>query len=184
ANLGYGKSILVLGGGAMGLLMTKLAMLSPIAKLAVADPHPEKRAMAMAFGAQAAFDPHAPDFFQQALAYSDDLGYDSVIEASGSRSSSRIAFHLLARGGILVYFGLYGMNYDLPLNLFNLYWKDAFVTAVYPAISMYQPALELAPRLGLEEIITSEFPFEQAPAAFAQKAVGKDAKVILRLAGG
>jgi 2-desacetyl-2-hydroxyethyl bacteriochlorophyllide A dehydrogenase len=179
ANLAYGKTMLILGGGAMGLLILKLATMSSVSKIVVADPHPEKRDMALKFGASAVFDPRLSDFFNQLMDYTGGLGFDNVVEASGSRSSARLAFHLLARGGHLIYYGLYGMNYELPLNLFNLYWKDAYVSAVYPSTTIFQQAADIAPRMTLEDLITAEYPYEQAADAFAEKATGKHAKVVL-----
>ncbi len=184
ANLSSGRNALILGGGAMGLLMLKLIKLHPIASVAVADPSPKKRELALSFGSDAVFDPFAPEFFKNAMDFSDSLGYDSVIEASASQSSTKLAFHFLGRGGHLVYFGLYGMNYELPLNLFNLYWKDAFVSAVYPSFTIFQNAVDIAPRLALEELITAVFPFECAADAFREKAGGKHAKVMLDFTDG
>lgn len=179
ANIGYGKTMLILGGGAAGLLMLKLARVHPLSRIVVADPHPEKRSMALAFGAHAVFDPYLPDFIDAVTHICNATGFDVVVEASGNPASAKTAYHFVSRGGALVYYGLYGMNYEMPLNLFNLYWKDASISAVYPASDLFPAAVALAPRLALEELITRKFPFEKAPEAFAEKASGKHAKVIL-----
>ena len=179
AQLDYGKTMLILGGGAAGLMMLKLALLHPVSSVAVVEPNPQKRELALRFGASATFDPYSPDFFNAVTQTLNTNGFDTVVEASGKAASAKTAFHFVNRGGALIYFGLYGMNYEMPLNLFSLYWKDITISAVYPKPNLTPDAIELAPRLALEELITAKFPFEQAAQAFAEKASGNHAKVVL-----
>lgn len=179
ATLSGGERVLILGGGAMGLLILKLLLLYPIREAVLSDPNPNKRAMALSFGAAQTFDPYSDSYLRDVNNYSESNGYDVVIEASGNPASAKIAFHFVGRGGSLVFFGLYGMNFELPLNLFNLYWTDANICAVLPSTVLYPQAINLAPRLKLEELITAEFPFDQAERAFQEKDSGNHAKVIL-----
>ena len=85
----------------------------------------------------------------------------------------------MARGGSVVYFALYGMDYALDVNLFALYWKDATISAVGVPSGQYPAALQIAPHLKLEEVITAIYPFEQAIEAFEEKAIGDHSKVML-----
>lgn len=179
ANLSGGERVLILGGGAMGLLILKLLLLYPIREVVIAEPNPNKRNLALSFGAAKAFDPYADGYLEEVNNYSQSNGYDVVIEASGNPASAKIAFHFVGHGGSLLLFGLYGMNFELPLNLFNLYWTDANICAVLPSTVLYPNAIKLAPRLKLDELITAEFPFEQAADAFKEKDSGNHAKVIL-----
>lgn len=179
ANLSGGERVLILGGGAMGLLILKLLLLYPIREVIVADPHLNKRNLALSFGAAKAFDPYAEGYLGEVNNYSSSNGYDVVIEASGNPASAKIAFHFVSRGGHLIFFGLYGMNFELPLNLFNLYWTDANICSVLPSTVLYPNAIKLAPRLNLSELITAEYPFEQVEDAFREKDRGNHAKVIL-----
>lgn len=180
AQINSSDNVLILGGGAMGLMILKLARLYPAGKIAVAEPVEKKRNMALRFGADAVFDPTDQQFFSEVDQFSKGLGCDVVIEASGDQGSAKNAFYFVGRGGRLVYYGLYGMGFELPLNLFSLYWKDVTVNAVYPSVSNYAEAIDLAPRLHLEDLITAEYPFEKVDEAFKDKASGQHAKVMLR----
>ena len=107
------------------------------------------------------------------------FGYDAVLELSGSRESARRAFQLVARGGSVVYFGLYGMDFNLEVNLMSLYWKDATLSAVAVPSGCFPDALRMARHLRLAEVITGLYPFDQAVEAYQEKARGGHAKVML-----
>ncbi len=179
ASLRYGQNLLILGGGAMGQLILKVARTFPIGKIVVADPHPEKREAALRFGADVVLDPTDSNIVAAGMQMTNGLGFDSIIEASGSQASAQSALRLMARGGTIVYFGLYGMDYDLNVNLMNLFWTDGYITAVYIPAGLFPGALSLAEKIMPEEVITAVFPFEQGVEAFKEKAGGKHAKVML-----
>lgn len=179
AAITYGKSAIILGGGTMGLIMLKLLLLHPVSKVVVVEPSPVKRKLAKEFGADFVIEPEEADSFLIEMDYTKGCGYDIVIEASGSKTSAKTAFNLLARGGALIYFGLYDVDWEFPFNLFNLYWKNASIHAVLYPGQYFTKAINLAPRLQLESLITGIFPFEKADVAFKEKSMGLHAKVVL-----
>jgi (R,R)-butanediol dehydrogenase/meso-butanediol dehydrogenase/diacetyl reductase/L-iditol 2-dehydrogenase len=174
-----GNKVLILGGGSMGQLILRLCMLYPVASVVVVDPHEEKRRLALQGKAAAVIDPYSEDFVPAVLTQSGGKGFDVVIEASGNQQSAEAAFSFLARGGCLIYFALYGMDFSISINLFNLYWKDATIHGIYMPNNLYYQALDLMPRLHVEDIITALYPFDKAEEAFAEKARGHHAKVML-----
>jgi (R,R)-butanediol dehydrogenase/meso-butanediol dehydrogenase/diacetyl reductase/L-iditol 2-dehydrogenase len=179
AALVPGNKVLILGGGSMGQLILRLCMLYPTASVVVADPHEEKRELALRGRAAAVLDPQSENFIPDVFGQCDGNGFEVIIEASGSKHSAETAFSFLARGGCLIYFALYGMDFSVSLNLFNLYWKDATIKGVFMPNNLYYQALDLIPRLGVEDIITALYPFGKAEEAFAEKARGHHAKVML-----
>lgn len=179
ANLSCGKNVILLGCGAMGQIILKLLNQMPLGKIVVIEPDAAKREAALRFGADIALNPNAGNMMSEALMLSGGQGYDAVLEVSGNRESAKAAFNLVARGGSVVYFALYGMDFSLDLNLFALYWKDATISAVSVPSGMFSSALRMMPRLKLEEVITALYPFDQAIEAFAAKAAGGHAKVML-----
>lgn len=179
ANLSYGANVVLMGCGAMGQIILKLIRRHPVGKLVVIEPDAEKRKTALRFGADYVLNPDSGNIISEALLLSDGRGYDAVLEISGSQTSAQRAIHLAARGGSVVFFALYGMNFELNVNLFSLYWKDITITAVGVPSGMFPRALRIAPSLQLSEVITAVFPFEQAMEAFDAKARGGHAKVML-----
>ena len=180
ARLDWGKNLIILGGGAMGQIILKLARQYPLGKIVVVEPVAAKREMAKRFGADVVLDPSGCNLVTEALLLNGGMGYDAVIEASGSRGSAQTALNIVARGGSVVYFGLYGMDFNLEVNLFNLYWKDATISCVCVPTGYFPSAIAMAGRLRLEEVVTGLFPFSQGIQAFAEKASGVHAKVMLQ----
>ncbi|MFR7742854.1 MAG: zinc-binding dehydrogenase [Acutalibacteraceae bacterium] len=111
------------------------------------EPIAEKREAALRFGADVVIDPNTQSVVTEALTLSGGIGYDAVIEASGDRKSAAITMNLVARGGSVVFFGLYGMDYNLELNLFTLYWKDATLSAVCVPSGQFPAAIAMAGQL-------------------------------------
>ena len=180
ARLGYGKRVILLGCGAMGQIILKLARQHPVGQIVVVEPVAEKRAAAIRFGADIVIDPNTQNVMTEALSLSSGLGYDAVIEASGDRKSAAITMNLVARGGSVVFFGLYGMDYNLEVNLFTLYWKDATLSAVCVPSGQFPAAISMASYLKLEDVISCELPFSMGIEAFREKSNGREAKVMLR----
>ena len=149
-------------------------------QIVVVEPVAEKREAALRFGADVVIDPNTQSVVTEALTLSGGIGYDAVIEASGDRKSAAITMNLVARGGSVVFFGLYGMDYNLELNLFTLYWKDATLSAVCVPSGQFPAAIAMAGQLKLEEVISRELSFSKGIEAFREKSSGREAKVMLR----
>ena len=105
-------------------------------------------------------------------------GADEMPHGTDFGSTDSPSMNLVARGGSVVFFGLYGMDYNLELNLFTLYWKDATLSAVCVPSGQFPAAI--AGQLKLEEVISRELSFSKGIEAFREKSSGREAKVMLR----
>ncbi len=180
ANVPNAGSVLLLGCGAMGSIMLKLAQFSPAAKIVVAEPVASKRELAKRLGAHEVINPADKNAFEAMMEAANGEGFHSVIEISGDQKSARSVFQLVRRGGSCVFFGLYGMNFEIGINLFQLYWKNASIHAVYVPSNGFASAVKLLPRLQIGDVITGLFPYDKCEDAFAAKASGQHAKVMLQ----
>lgn len=181
ANLEYNKKLLIVGGGAMGLLTLQTALTYPIDGVVVLDPNENKRVLAKKLGASLVLDPKTENLYYKLMDFTQGMGFDSVIEASGNSECIEFSYNLLARGGSLVLLSMYEVDCQLPVSILHLYWKDASIHAVYPSVDCFSKALHLAPRLDLEAIITQIFPYQQAAKAFRAKSTQRQhAKIVLQ----
>jgi L-idonate 5-dehydrogenase len=108
-----GRSVLVTGGGTIGLLVAMTARAFGATPVVVTDVVESRRAKALALGADAALDPSAPELREQVRALASE-GFDVILEASGARPALRQAFDLVRPGGTLVQIGTLGTE-DVPL---------------------------------------------------------------------
>lgn len=179
-QLTYKKNLLIIGGGAMGLLCLQTALTHPVENIVVLDPNPNKRAIAEELGATFALDPNTDNLYFQLMDLSKGLGFDAVIEASGDSDCIVFGYNLLARGGSLVMLSMYNEVFSFQLRPLSLYWKDASIHAVYPNYTYFPYAISLSKRLQLAKIITKIFPYMKAQDAFSDKAYNHEhAKVVL-----
>jgi L-iditol 2-dehydrogenase len=118
-------TVLVVGLGAMGCLLLQLARRRGTRVVAV-DPIPARRALAEAFGAEAAV---APEEVGAALAgASEGRGADVVLLTAGAPAVVRAAFGWVRDGGAVHLFVGEGEG---PLPVGDLYRRELTLTATY-----------------------------------------------------
>ena len=178
ANDIIGKKILILGAGGTGLIMVQLAKLFPFSQVVAMDRNEEKRKLAVAMGADDVIDPHTENLYAKSMDLTKGMGFDVIIEMTGDQDVMSATVPVIARGGTIVFFALYGMKVDLHLNLFELYYKDAQIHGVFPKGNFYE-ALSVLPKLDLESVITAEYPFSKAVDAYRAKQKGGQCKVMV-----
>lgn len=119
ARGGAPGSVLILGGGAMGLLhLLVLRALQPDLRVVVSDPLPERRAKALELGAEAAAPPGGETAAMVAAA-ADGMGVDVAFDTAGGARLLDTAFSLTRPGGTVVLFAHApaGENAGFDLNL-------------------------------------------------------------------
>ncbi len=103
AGAGPGTTVLVLGGGALGLMLARLVRLRG-GRVAVVDRHPERLAVARRLGADLTLNAAAgPVAARVNEAFGD--GPDVVFEAVGRRETWEEAAGLARPGGLVIFFG-------------------------------------------------------------------------------
>jgi threonine dehydrogenase-like Zn-dependent dehydrogenase len=105
AHIRIGDRVLVSGLGAIGMLTAKLARMAGASLVAVSDPVPIRREIALKAGADLAFDPTSDDYGLILRDYTGGRGLDAVIETSASYSALQQGLRALAYGGTLASVG-------------------------------------------------------------------------------
>ena len=175
-----GKSVAILGSGTIGLLTLAAARHAGAARIAVADPLPVKRQLAKRLGADSVWDPTAADFVSQVR---EDLGTsaDVVFDCVSVQGTVDQAMALAVKGGTVVIVGVPAAPVTVPLPEIQdlqvrvqgsaTYTRDDY----YIAMDMLRSGLVKA-----EDIITAQYPIDQAAEAFAEASSGRQVKVVLR----
>ncbi|MGW5102954.1 zinc-binding dehydrogenase [Streptomyces sp. NPDC004100] len=100
------QSVGVWGAGGLGAHGIQLARLAGAAPIVAVDPLPGARKRALAFGADLALDPAAPDFAEAMLRATGGRGLDVALDFAGVPAVREQAAKVLCRGGIMVLAGL------------------------------------------------------------------------------
>jgi L-iditol 2-dehydrogenase len=100
-----GASVVVLGGGTIGLLAAQWARILGARWVTVLDLDPDRLALGLDLGADAALSTLAEDYEAQALAFTQGQGYDIALETSGAEATLQMALRLTGSGAHAVFIG-------------------------------------------------------------------------------
>lgn len=181
-----GDTVLVVGGGPIGLLAAMNARYFRAAQVVVSEPNPSRRAYVESFGFET-IDPVRENLVERAMELTDGLGFDKVIEASGAN----VAWETLTdvckiRGTIApvgIPKGLAGLKAiqlifkELSLIGNRVYSRDDFARTVGMLSTLYRSGT-----YDLSKVIDCILPLERLEDAIQmQSAGGNKGKIVIRI---
>jgi L-iditol 2-dehydrogenase len=170
-----GSTVLVLGAGAIGLMLMRLARLSGAGYLAVAEPNKARRATALSMGADAVFEPK----FEHLMDHTEGQGFDFVIDAVGASATFEQAVAVAARGGRILVFGVAPMHAAATVRPFDIYARELTILGTFINPYSHERAVQLLPQMGLEQLKLTTFPLGQFAQAFEGQLARSSTKIIL-----
>jgi L-iditol 2-dehydrogenase len=126
-----GDAVLIIGLGAMGLLMAQLARLQGATRVLGSEPLAERRDRALASGADAAFDPGPEGCAEQTRRLTGGRGADVVMVCPGSTSAILDGLGAAAPGGRVVCFTPLDPDQPLRLPQSDLYFREVTLSHSY-----------------------------------------------------
>jgi len=178
-----GATVLVIGGGIMGLLTMVLAGRRGAKRLLLSDPIAERRAMAKRLGAAATIDPSSEDLRARVAQLTGGRGADVVCEAVGKPELVSEALTLVRPGGVLQLVGVNPKGSRLPLDLWDVHYREIRIHGAFGRGRSFRRALALMPKLGVTPLVTATFPLAKIEDAFAHAAAGRGVKTIITPSG-
>ena len=154
AKVKVGDSVIITGGGPIGLLTLQTAIKAGAAKVLLSEPISEKRQLAKRFGADVTVDPLHEDLLAIANKFTDSRGFNVCIEATGIPALARQLILLSERCGNIVWAGVYPGDIDLGVPIFYMYSKELSVHSVKLAPYSFPRALQILPKLDTKPLIT------------------------------
>ena len=100
-----GKTVAILGGGTIGLLVMQWAKIFGAKKVVVFDIADERLELGMKLGATGGINTLEPDFMEKAKAMTDGKGFDYVYETAGNTITMKMAFKLAANKAQVCFVG-------------------------------------------------------------------------------
>jgi 2-desacetyl-2-hydroxyethyl bacteriochlorophyllide A dehydrogenase len=175
--LRLGETALVFGQGVVGLLITQLLKLAGAGRVLAIDPLEKRRELALAVGADGAFEP-GQDLRASILEATAGRGADVAIEVSSSGAALQAAMDAVATEGTVVVASWYGTK---PIALAlgghfhrgRIRLRSSQVGSLNPELGprwdrarRTATVLGLLGRLRLEELVSHRIPFGEAPGAY------------------
>lgn len=141
-NIQPGSSVVVIGGGMIGLLMLQLARLAGAARTALLEPVESKREVAKKLGADICIDPIHEDV-KAALTEAGMTWVNTVIECVGRTSTIEQAIDIVGNKGTVMMFGLTKPDDTISLKPFEVFQKEIELKASFINPYTQKRALEL-----------------------------------------
>ena len=158
-----GDVAVVIGGGAIGLLMVQLARLRGAGTVILSEPVEARRVIGLQVGADHAINPLSCDPAGQLRALTGRRGADVVIECVGRTAATRQAFDMAGRGARLLLFSVPapGATFDMPLD--DVFRKELKIYGSFVNPDSHQEAVDLinAGRIQTAPLITHRYPADR-----------------------
>src|SRR5712691_4738908 len=174
-----GATVLVIGGGIMGLVTMALARRRGARRLILSDPLEERRRIARRLGAHVVIDPVRESLRDKVMELTGGRGADVVCEAVGKPELVAEAVALTKPTGFFQLVGVNPKGSRLPLDLWDVHFREIRIGGAFGRGTAYRRALALMPKLGLKRLVTARFPLEGIREAFAHAAAGEGVKTII-----
>jgi L-iditol 2-dehydrogenase len=174
-----GATVLVIGGGIMGLITMAMAGKRGAKRLILSDPLPERRAIARKLGAHVVIDPGTESLAERIRELTKGRGPEVVCEAVGKPELVAEALRLVRPTGVVQLVGVNPKGSHLSLDLFDVHFREISIHGAYGRGTAFRRALALLPKLGLKRLVTGRFPLDRISEAFAHASAGRGAKTVI-----
>jgi threonine dehydrogenase-like Zn-dependent dehydrogenase len=181
AGLRAGDTVLVLGGGPVGVMTATLARHLGASLVVVSEPQPQRRELAARLGFTAV-DPSTVDIADATTGLTAGLGADVVIEAVGRAAVLADAVRAARRGGRIVVAGVAPVGETFALAPWDIFAKELSILGAWGVETTFARALDLLAVLDVDALLGEEFDLAQAPAAVQAASGASAGKVMLRAA--
>lgn len=176
-----GDSVLVMGGGPIGILMMQLAQRAGAARVFLSEPVEEKRQLAMMLGASKTFNPLKDDLDVEIRKETSNL--NCVIECIGRPSAQEDAVRLAGKGATVMFFGLAGPEDRISVKPDDIFKKELHITSSFINPYTFTRALETLATgvIDVKKIVAHIVGLEDLPHVLADPEMRRAGKVIVRV---
>lgn len=168
AEIKLAETIVIVGGGSIGLIMLQLAKLSGAAKVILIEPIKFKRDLGLKLGADFCLDPNQKNFREL---YNDItlFSVDVIIECVGREDTVELSINLASKGSRVVIFGLAPDHHNLTVNLQYLFYNEIKIINSFLNPFLFNDAIELINnrKLKLHSLISKQIPLEEIKEVFS-----------------
>ncbi|RYE07791.1 MAG: iditol 2-dehydrogenase [Hyphomicrobiales bacterium] len=181
ARIKPGDSVVVLGGGVIGLLMVQLAKLAGAAVVILVTRQAPRRELALTLGATHALDPRAGDVVAMVHEIVSG-GADVALECAGVPETFHQSLKVVRKGGAAVLFGVMAQGVEVKVEPFDLLVREVRLESAYLNPHTHQRAADMiaAGQLALDPLISRIVEIADVPEELGGDPRQGDIKVMVR----
>ena len=159
------QKVLIIGGGAIGMLMARLLSSYGVRHIHLAETNPLRRAAAEEHTGAKAFDPVTQP--------PEENGYQYVVDAVGRKVTRDMAVHALAPRGVLMHIGLQDWGTEVNMRKITLSELVVLGTYTYTFADLQATVAALDEGIFGDLSWVEQRPLDEGPQAFRDLAAGK-----------
>ncbi len=180
ARIKTGDTVVIIGGGTIGLIMVQLARNAGATRVIVVEPLDHKRTLASELGADVVLNPTEVDV-QSAIVDLTKVGADVVIECVGKPQTAQTALELARRGGTVEFFGVCPIGEMISIEPNNVYFKELTIVGSYVNPHTFDRSIAMlqSGRVRIEKFQLDKFPLDGVHEALRYQREGKTIKSII-----
>lgn len=177
-----GCTVLVMGGGPIGMIMMQLAKNAGAATVIMSEPVAEKRELALKLGASRVINPMEEDV-EAVLAHC-CKNVDVVIECVGNIHTQADAVRFAGKGATVMYFGLASPEAAYPLKPDLVFKKELTITSSFINPYTFERAIQVleSGTIELKSLITDIIPLDHIVDVFTKPEYRRTGKVMIQIA--
>lgn len=180
-NIKAGDTVLVMGGGPIGMIMMQLAKNAGASKVIMSEPVEEKREQALKPGATKTIDPLHEDVEAVLAEYCENVNV--VIECVGNVHTQADAVRFAGKGATIMYFGLAAPEESFPIRPDDIFKKELHITSSYINPYSFERAIQIleSGTVELESLITNVVPLDDIADVFTKPEYRRTGKVMIQI---
>ena len=180
-NIKAGDTVLVMGGGPIGMIMMQLAKNAGASKVIMSEPVEEKREQALKLGATKTIDPLHEDVEAVLAEYCENVNV--VIECVGNVHTQADAVRFAGKGATIMYFGLAAPEESFPIRPDDIFKKELHITSSYINPYSFERAIQIleSGTVELESLITNVVPLDDIADVFTKPEYRRTGKVMIQI---
>ncbi len=181
ASVKHGDTVLIIGAGAIGLIMLQLARLGGASCVIVSEPSEKRRRSAMELGADYVLNPIVESPADILNERTERGGADVVIECAGASKAAEQAFQAAAKGASILLFSVPSPDASFSLPLYDVFGKELRIFGSFINPDTHLRAIELlnTGRIKLKELISHRYPLERIDEALKMASSPESVKVVV-----
>ncbi|MCK4716555.1 MAG: zinc-binding dehydrogenase, partial [Candidatus Marinimicrobia bacterium] len=182
ADIQPGDSIVIIGGGVIGIMMLKMARLSAACRIIVVEPDAQRRELCREIGADAVFNPNGKNADEEIIKFTRS-GTEVVIECVGSIAAVNQAYQLVKNGGKLIIFGVSPVDQKWAILPYDIFRKNITIRSSYLNPFTFETAVDLVTsgKINFDDLDIRAFPLNVIQEAFKNQIQQKSLKTVIDL---
>jgi len=180
AGIKAGDTVVIVGGGTIGLIMLQLAQNAGAGRTVLIEPLEQKRQIAAALKADTILNPVEIDI-KGAIMDITHVGADVVIECVGKPQTAQLSLELARRGGTVEFFGVCPIGEKISVEPNQIYFKELTVVGSYVNPNTFSRSIALlhGGKVRVDAFRIDKFPLDGVLEALAFQREGKTLKSII-----